>query len=99
MIGSLLSITIVVVATSFLAKNTILWIILLLLNIPVYFVFAKKFLQNSKDMNFSLDNLFHSETIRATEDESWAGYYGWVFIALCLAVVTTEYKLISWYIE
>ncbi len=88
-----------IVATSFLAENTILWIILLLLNIPVYFVIAKTFFQNSKDLFFSLDNLFHSETIRATEEESWAGYHGWVFIALCLAVVTAEYKLISWLIQ
>ena len=98
MIGSLLNITIVILATSYLAENTILWIILLLLNIPVYLFFAKSLFQNSKDMIWSLGNILGSETIRATKEEQWAGYHGWVFLAVCLATVTAEYKLIIWVI-
>ena len=96
MIGSVISITILVLATSYLAENRVLWVMLLLLNFPIYRSFAGILFRDSEHMKWSLQNILHSDSIRSTDDEVWAGYYGWLFIALCLAVVTAEYKIISW---
>ncbi len=99
MLGLILNVFIVSIATAFLAQNTVLWILLLALNVPIYLVFAKIFFSTFDEMKWSLGNLLHSDSIKATPDEEWAGYHGWVFLAVCLAVVTAEYKLISWLIR
>ncbi len=95
--GLLLNVFIVAAVSSYLAQNTILWIALLLLNVPIYLGFARVFFSGSEDAKWSLGNLLHSDSIKATEDETWAGYRGWVYIAVCLAIVTAEYKAISWF--
>ncbi len=98
MLGLILNVLIISIATAFLAKNTVLWIMLLGLNVPIYLVFTKIFFSSFDEMKWSLNNLLHSDSIKATSDEEWAGYHGWVFLAVCLAVVTAEYKLIMWLI-
>ncbi len=99
MLGLIFNVLIISIATAFLAQNTVLWVLLLGLNIPIYLMFAKAYFSSFDEMKWSLDNLLQTDSIKATPDEEWAGYRGWVFVAVCLAVVTAEYKLITWLIS
>ncbi len=96
MAGLILNLVIIIVGTAYLAENTALWLVLLALNVPVYWFIASGFFASFDGLKWSLQNLFHGETMKATDDEEWAGYHGWAFIVTCLALVTAEYKLIGW---
>ena len=96
MLGTVFNIIIVIAATTYLAQHKILWLVLLAVNTPLYLAFSAVFFKGSEDARWSLNNIFHGETMRASEDEEWAGYKGWVYIAMCLALVAAEYKLIIW---
>ncbi len=96
MIGTILNLSIIVGASLFLVDHQLIWSAILLVNIPTYWVFARMFFQSSEDCLWSLSNLFHGESMIATEDETWAGYRGWLLVGISLAIVTAEYKLVTW---
>lgn len=96
LVGSILNICIIVGASLFLVEHKLLWSVLLVLNIPTYWIFAKMAFKRAEDCLWSLSNLFHGESMIATEDETWAGYRGWLLVGISLAIVTAEYKLVAW---
>ena len=96
MIGTILNLSIIVGASLFLVDRPLIWSLILLLNVPTYWVFARMFFRSSEDCLWSLSNLFHGESMIATGEETWAGYRGWLLVGISLAIVTAEYKLATW---
>ncbi len=96
MIGTILNISIIVGASMFLVDHKLLWLMVLVLNLPTYWILARKFFKSAEDCLWALSNLFHGESMIASEDETWAGYRGWLLVGIILAIVTAEYKLIGW---
>ena len=96
MIGTILNLGIIIGASLFLADHRLIWLVVLVVNLPTYWVFARMLFNSAEDCVWALSNLFHGESMIASEDETWAGYRGWLLVGISLAIVTAEYKLIVW---
>ena len=96
MIGTILNLGIIIGASLFLADHRLIWLVVLVVNLPTYWVFARMLFNSVEDCVWALSNLFHGESMIASEDETWAGYRGWLLVGISLAIVTAEYKLIVW---
>ena len=94
MIGAIIIIIPIIVGTSYLAEHTTLWLTLLALNAPVYWIVANTLYSNTDELLWSIENIFGDGD--DSEDGLFAGLYGWFYLGGCLAVVTAQYKLLSW---
>ena len=73
-----------------------IYIILSLLNVPIYLYVGKRYFCNTDDLIDSLDNSVNGDDISGptcTDEESWQSIKGQFYILTCLAFVTCEYKL------
>ena len=96
MIGTILNLGIIIGASLFLVDHRLIWLVVLAINLPTYWIFARMLFNSVEDCVWALSNLFHGESMIASEDETWAGYRGWLLVGISLAIVTAEYKLIVW---
>ncbi len=81
----------------FLASYTWVWIFLFILNIPVYLFVGKRFFEIESDFIFSLSNAFNGDPPSPmSPEEVEAGWKGQFYLICCAAMVTTEYKLITY---
>ncbi len=93
--GVLLTLAVITGACYFLADNPLLWLGLAVINLPLHLLIARIFYSTREELLFSLNNVFNGEFMWRTHEENEAGVIGIIYLLGCCAIVTAEYKLIS----
>lgn len=94
----IINILVLFLASLYLAQHKLLWFLLFLLNLPIAYFISQFFYPTPEQLKQSLSHIFKGADLSQAEDERQMGLYGWLFVATCLALLTIQYKTISWLI-